>query len=105
MRGYLADPACVVYLSVVSVWEMVIKAGTGKLRLAKDVPTLVAEQLTANPLQLLPVSLAHVLAVGGLPSIHRDPFDRMLVAQALAEDAVLLTADPLVWRYPVPTDW
>ncbi len=105
VRGYLADPAGVVYLSVVSVWEMVIKVGTGKLRLTKDVPTIVAEQLAANPIQILPVTLAHVLGVGGLPSIHRDPFDRMLVAQAQAENAVLLTADPLVRRYPVPTDW
>jgi PIN domain nuclease of toxin-antitoxin system len=102
---YLGDPAWTCFLSVVNVWEILIKVGTGKLTLREDVRVIVADQLRRNPLQLLPVQYDHVLAVGGLPAAHKDPFDRLLVAQAIAENAVLLTDDPLVRQYPVRTDW
>ena len=105
VQAYLADPACTVYLSVVSIWEIMIKVGTGKLALRSPVPDLVAENLRTTPLQILTVRPDHAFALGGLPSIHRDPFDRMLVAQALAENAVVLTDDPVIRQYPVRTDW
>lgn len=105
MRNYLADPDYTIYLSVASVWELVIKAATGKLSLGRPVADSVAQQLAENPLKLLTVSSAHALRVAELPLIHRDPFDRMLVAQALVEDAVLLTVDPDIRQYPVRTDW
>jgi PIN domain nuclease of toxin-antitoxin system len=105
VQGYLSDPGCTVFLSVASIWEMMIKVGTGKLVLRAPVPDIVAENLRQTPLQLLPVSPDHAYALGPLPSIHRDPFDRMLVAQAVAENAVLLTDDPIIRQYPVRTDW
>jgi PIN domain nuclease of toxin-antitoxin system len=99
------DPASRLLLSVASVWEMVIKVGTGKLTLRADVETVVHDQTTRNPITLLPVDIAEAYAVGRLPPIHRDPFDRMLVAQAIVLNAVLLTADATVRQYPVQTDW
>src|SRR5215213_8615896 len=78
----LRDPANEVWLSAASVWEMVIKAQLGKLSL---------RQPRANGLQLLPVDAAHVLGVEGLPTFHNDPFDRVLVAQAKAEGADLVS--------------
>lgn len=103
--GYLADPACTVYLSVVSIWEMVVKVGTGKLSLRAAVEDLVGENLRNTPLQLLTIRPEHAYALGPLPTIHKDPFDRMLVAQAVTENAVLLTSDPVIRQYPVRTDW
>lgn len=105
VRGYLADPGCTVFLSVMCVWEIVIKVMIGKLALRADVRVIVADQLRTNPLHMLPVQYDHVLAVEGLPPAHIDPFDRLLAAQAIAEDAVLLTNDAIFRHYPVRTDW
>jgi PIN domain nuclease of toxin-antitoxin system len=99
------DPTSRLLLSVASVWEMVIKVGTGKLALRADVESIVHDQTTRNPIALLPVSAPEAFEVGRLPSIHRDPFDRMLVAQAIVLDALLLTADTTVRQYPVRTEW
>jgi PIN domain nuclease of toxin-antitoxin system len=103
--GYFANPGCTMLLSVVSVWEMIIKTRTGKLTLRADVEQIVSDITRVNPLRVLPVSERHAYALGGLPPIHKDPFDRMLVAQAITEGAVLLTADPVIRRYPVRADW
>jgi PIN domain nuclease of toxin-antitoxin system len=104
-RDYLTDPTCRLYLSVASVWEMGIKIHAGKLKLSADLDVVLTDQTTRNPIVVLPVTLAHALAIRALPLIHKDPFDRMLVAQATAENAVLLTADPVLHRYPVRADW
>ena len=101
----LTDPAWTVLVSVVNPWEMTIKAQTGKLILRADVPTNIADVLRVNPVRLLPVTLDHVFALGGLPPVHKDPFDRLLAAQAIAENAVLLTDDVIFRQYPVHTDW
>ncbi len=102
---YLTDPASLIFLSVASIWEMVVKVGSGKLTLRTDVRTLVAEQTTRNPIQLLPILAGHAYELGTLPPIHKDPFDRMLVSQAIVENAILLTVDPMIRKYPVRTDW
>ncbi len=102
---YLSDPAWAVYVSVVNPWEMTIKAQTGKLVLRADVATIIADVVRQNRVQLLPVTYAHILALGRLPSVHSDPFDRLLAAQAVAENAVLLTDDAVFLQYPVQTDW
>jgi PIN domain nuclease of toxin-antitoxin system len=103
-RSFLLDPANTVFLSVVSVWEIVIKHALGRLRLHRPLDVIVREQ-QANGIQVIPILLDHVLAVGALPPIHHDPFDRLLAAQATVENAVLLTADPIVARYPVRVLW
>jgi PIN domain nuclease of toxin-antitoxin system len=99
----LLDPANDVWLSVASVWEMVIKVQLGKLALRLPLGDVTQQQ--ANGLQVLPVALAHALAVEALPAIHKDPFDRVLVAQANAEGAELVSADPVVRHYPVRVFW
>ena len=101
----LQDERSQVFLSVVSVWEMQIKVQLGKMTLRTDLATLVRQQLSQSRLQLLPVLLPHVLAVGQLPMHHKDPFDRLLIAQALHEKLTLLSADATVQRYPVQTVW
>jgi PIN domain nuclease of toxin-antitoxin system len=103
--NYLSDPACIVYLSVISVWEMMIKSGSKKLTLSADVDQVVSDLRHRNGLEILTVEYAHVLAVGRLPNVHKDPFDRLLIAQAIAESATILTDDSLIRQYPVTTDW
>jgi PIN domain nuclease of toxin-antitoxin system len=100
----LLDPANEVWLSVASVWEMVIKVQLGKLALRLPLADIVSQQ-RANGLRVLPVALAHVLAVEGLPAVHKDPFDRVLIAQANVEGAQLVSADPVVRQYPVRVLW
>jgi PIN domain nuclease of toxin-antitoxin system len=92
-------------LSVASVWEMQIKLQLGKLKLQPSLNILVEAQQRANDLQILPIELGHVLALSDLPPHHKDPFDRILVAQALAEDAYLVSADEALARYPASLFW
>jgi len=80
-------------LSVASVWEMAIKVGLGKLPLAPPLEILIPNQLQRNAIDLLPIESRHVFRVPYLPLHHRDPFDRLLVAQSLVEQAPLLSAD------------
>jgi PIN domain nuclease of toxin-antitoxin system len=100
----LRDPANEVWISTVSVWEIVIKAQLGKLSLRLPLADIVAQQL-ANGLHILDVTLPHVLAVEGLPPVHKDPFDRLLVAQANVEGAELVSADRVFAQYPVRILW
>jgi PIN domain nuclease of toxin-antitoxin system len=103
-RSIIDDLANEVLVSVVSVWEMAIKSQSGRLTLR--VPLVeVVRQSTASLMTLLPVQLAHVLAVETLPPIHRDPFDRLLIAQAMVEGATLLTTDSTIQHYPISTIW
>jgi PIN domain nuclease of toxin-antitoxin system len=85
-----------VYVSSASIWEATIKAGIGKLEV--DVNQLVAE-IESSGFQELPISAKHAATVAQLPDIHRDPFDRILVAQALSEPLRFLTADGILGRY------
>jgi PIN domain nuclease of toxin-antitoxin system len=104
VRAFLLDPSNTVLLSVASIWEMTIKHALGKIQLSRPLHLIVSEQ-QANGIQVLPILLEHVLAVADLPQVHCDPFDRLLVAQANIEEAVLLTADPVFTRYPVQHLW
>ncbi len=90
-----------VLVSTASVWEMAIKAGLGRLRLPDDTGGFLADQFRANRFKVLPVGLDHAAAVRGLPGHHKDPFDRLLVAQALIEGATLVTQDAALRAYPV----
>jgi PIN domain nuclease of toxin-antitoxin system len=98
-----ADSEC--WLSVVSVWELAIKISLDKLRLAQPLHRFVPEQLAANRIRLLPLELSHVTRVSDLPWHHRDPFDRLLVAQAAAEGLTLVTRDKALAAYGVTTLW
>ena len=92
-------------LSVASCWEMAIKASLGKLTVPGAVDRFVQEQLEVNGFNLIAISLEHVSGVAALPFHHRDPFDRLLAAQALAEDLPVVSADPVFRRYGVTRVW
>jgi PIN domain nuclease of toxin-antitoxin system len=105
VEGLLKDKQNAVYISVVSVWEMQIKVQIGKLTLSAPVEKLVQEQRDNNDLNILPVTLAHALKVGDLPLHHKDPFDRLLVAQAIVEDFTLITKEPILSQYEAKVIW
>jgi len=92
-------------LSLASVWEMSIKASLGKLQLARPLRELISEQTVRLGVLLLPIELAHATAVQHLPFHHRDPFDRLLVAQARCEQLTLVSADQVLDRYDVARVW
>lgn len=96
-RKAIEDPANVAFVSVASLWEMAIKASIGRLRL----PAEIMELVTRNGIKVLPVEAAHAWGVAALPAIHKDPFDRMLVAQAIHEGMTLITRDVAILAYPV----
>jgi len=92
-------------LSLVSVWEMQIKSQLGKLELELPLPELVGEQQATNRVELLPITLDHLWELGTLPPIHRDPFDRLLIAQSRCERIQFLTADGTIPDYDVDAVW
>ena len=100
----LQDPANEVWLSVASVLELVIKSQLGKLSLRLPLAEVISEQ-QANGLNVLPLTLAHTLAVESLPAVHKDPFDRLLVAQSNVERAELVSLDPIFASYAVRCLW
>jgi PIN domain nuclease of toxin-antitoxin system len=99
------DPENLLLLSVVSVWEMQIKLQFGRLKLTLPLAELVAGQQQTNKIVILNVKLEHILALEKLPPHHKDPFDRLLIAQANIEEAVLVSKDQIFKEYPVQTVW
>jgi PIN domain nuclease of toxin-antitoxin system len=93
------------FFSVASCWEIAIKVSRNKLTLAKPIERLVPEQLGLNGFQLLHIDLDDVARVATLPFHHRDPFDRLLVAQALGEELTVVSADPVFRKYGVKRVW
>jgi PIN domain nuclease of toxin-antitoxin system len=93
------------WLSVASIWEIVIKVQAGKLPLPQPAGPYLVKKLAQNQIELLPVSLDHVLGVETLPMHHRDPFDRLLIAQSIEEGWPIITTDPWFARYPVEVIW
>lgn len=98
----IENPDHALFFSVASLWEIVIKKSLGRPDFDVD-PQLLRRGLLDNGYEELPIFNAHVVAVGGLPSIHRDPFDRLLIAQASSEGMLLLTSDATVAAYKGPT--
>ena len=103
-REAIEDATNELFLSLASLWELAVKAAKGKMpffaNLASRGPDAVARSLHEANFQLLPIRLAHTLASARLPHQHKDPFDRMVVAQAIEEDLVLITSDRTLLRYP-----
>jgi len=99
------DPENLLLLSVASVWEMQIKLQFGRLKLTLPLAELVAGQQQTNKIVILNVKLEHILALEKLPPHHKDPFDRLLIAQANIEEAVLVSKDQIFKEYPVQTVW
>ncbi len=95
LMNLINDPQNEVYLSVVNVWEIVIKNAKGKLKSPKDIKGGIQK----SSFVLLPIDINHVLEVEKLPDIHKDPFDRILIAQAKVENLTLITSDEKIWKY------
>jgi PIN domain nuclease of toxin-antitoxin system len=98
-------PAADVWVSVASLWEIVTKVQAGKLALPAPVSDYLTAKLTQNGVSVLPISFDHVKRLESLPLHHRDPFDRLLIAQSIEEGWPIVTADPLFARYPVDVIW
>jgi len=100
-RRLMKDAANELIFSAASLWEIVIKRGLGRDDFQVD-PRLFRRGLLDNGYNELPIGSEHAVAIDGLPLLHKDPFDRILIAQALVEGIILLTMDPLVAQYPGP---
>lgn len=100
-RGSIADPASEVLISVAGLWELTIKASSGRLSLPDDLETMVTDQGFA----VLPITFLHLKRLAGLPRLHRDPFDRMMIAQSLAEGIPIATHDRVFAGYGVQIVW
>lgn len=104
-RAAIANAENECFLSMASCWEMSIKSSLGKLELAKPIQRFVSEQLSANSFALLNIEMRHTAKVEKMPFHHRDPFDRLLIAQAMTEKMTLVTADKEFKKYGVRLLW
>jgi PIN domain nuclease of toxin-antitoxin system len=100
-RDEIADPANEVLISTAALWELTIKEASGKLSLPADLDTIVTDE----GFSVLSITVIHLRRLKTLPRIHRDPFDRMMIAQALAEGISIATADRIFGNYGVPIVW
>jgi len=104
-RNAFADPDNDVYLSAVSVWEIAVKHSLGKLTLPTSPDRFIPIQRERHGITSLPFEEQAILYLSKLPLLHRDPFDRVLVCQAIQHELTLLTPDPLITQYAVRTAW
>lgn len=104
-REQIADGTNTVYVSAASLWEMAIKISTGKLQLAEPLDRFIPKELQRNRLALLPIAFPHIVQVATLPFHHRDPFDRLLIAQSLVEYLPIVSVDHWFDSYGVTRLW
>jgi PIN domain nuclease of toxin-antitoxin system len=104
-KAFIANPDNKIFFSAASAWEIVIKVGTGKLTLPKEPDIYITSRLTSNRFQILPIELSHTLQIAKLPDLHRDPFDRIIIAQSQITGMPILTVDRLIIQYPVDIIW
>jgi len=103
-RKIISDRSNFVYLSIASAWEVAIKLYIGKLDIAGKTADFIQDAET-NKITILPIKTTHLTTLESLPLIHRDPFDRLFIATALAENMTLITADENIARYEVAQIW
>ena len=101
----LSNPENSIFLSVVSAWEVQIKKQLGKLSLSIPLDEMIESQEQVNRMVVLPIELKHILALDNLPAHHKDPFDRLLIAQAKTEQMTIASADPAFSQYDVKVIW
>jgi len=104
-KDMLMDEVNTLYFSIASVWEVAIKASIGKLSEVTGGTRAFITQIKKMPIEMLPISPRHVETVEGLPFIHRDPFDRILIATAQVENMTIITADEYIIKYDVHSAW
>jgi PIN domain nuclease of toxin-antitoxin system len=100
-RNAIADPDNEIFISAAVSWEITIKHALGKLTLPLEPAIYVPARVTSLGFRTLPITLEHTLAVGGLPTHHNDPFDRVMIAQAQVENLTFVTNDAVTGRYSV----
>ena len=100
-----SDRQNALWLSVASAWEMQIKIALGKLRLSRSLAQIITDQQNTNGIQILPINLAHTLELQNLPPFHKDPFDRLLIAQTKYEGWKIISKDAEFKQYPVSVVW
>ncbi|MCU0548146.1 MAG: type II toxin-antitoxin system VapC family toxin [Leptolyngbya sp. Prado105] len=105
VQDLLIDENNVWIVSVVSVWEIQIKLQLGKLSLNLPFPELLENLRVTSDLQIIPIELADIWALEGLPNHHRDPFDRLLIAQAIVNQFPIVSADSMFDYYPIQRIW
>ncbi len=93
------------YISIASIWEMAIKTSIGKLHFQVPFEDLISDQLAINGYEILPLELTHVFQLTKLPLFHKDPFDRIMIAQAINENIPIVSIDPYFQSYPVTVSW
>ncbi|MFB2836707.1 type II toxin-antitoxin system VapC family toxin [Floridanema evergladense] len=101
----IIDPLNDILLSPVSYWEIAIKISIGKYRIPGNFETWMEHQIQVNEFEILPIKIAHVAAIVTLPFHHKDPFDRLLVAQALTENIPIISADAMLDNYTITRYW
>ncbi|MEX1046211.1 MAG: type II toxin-antitoxin system VapC family toxin [Actinomycetota bacterium] len=104
-RQLVSDGSNEVFFSAVSAWEILLKKGLERVEIPEPLEPFITSQVLANAFQVLPINLRHVFALSALPDVHQDPFDRMLVSQAVADDLTILSADRHFQAYPVDVVW
>ncbi len=92
-------------VSVASIWEMQIKLQVGKLSLPTSIEEIVERQREENRIELLPIEVKHIVKLADLPDYHKDPFDRLLIAQAMLEEVSILSTNSHIAKYPVRVIW
>jgi PIN domain nuclease of toxin-antitoxin system len=104
-KSLFSEPQNDFYLSLASVWEMAIKIKIGKLHVPSPLKQFISEQLPLNGIKILNIKLEHVIEVADLPLHHRDPFDRLIIAQGLVENLPIITVDKIFDDYGVQRLW
>lgn len=94
-----------IFLSIVSLWEIAIKISLGKLEISMTYDNLLSAQIEENEIRLLPIEKHHLKELVTLPFYHRDPFDRLIIAQGIAENLLILTCDRFFNNYPIEKIW
>ena len=105
VSAIMEDGGKELFLSAASIWEIVIKSRLGRLQLPENPDSYLAEQMALNAVEPLSITIPHALRVYNLPDIHKDPFDRIMISQALLEDMPMLTRDDCIPKYGVQTIW
>jgi len=104
-RAIISSGVNEILFSAVSAWEIAVKVGIGRLAVPGDLENYTMEQVSRNRFEVLPISISHAVRVSRLPNHHKDPFDRMLVAQAQVEKVTILSGDTQIARYPIRVTW
>ncbi|MEW6381168.1 MAG: type II toxin-antitoxin system VapC family toxin [bacterium] len=104
-RNFIVDINNELVLSISSLWEIVIKVSIGRLELLRPFEQLIPEQLNENEIDILPIELSHLSTVMELPFHHRDPFDRLIIAQGITERLPVISNDNVFHEYPIEIIW